>query len=46
MKFLLEMLIRPFLLLFVLGCICLPARFAVMKWMKDGKLKRILLSRV
>jgi hypothetical protein len=31
------------MLLIVLGLICLPARLAVQKFMKDGKLKRLLL---
>ena len=42
----LAMALRPFLLLLVLGCICLPARMAIQRWMPDGKLKRLLLLRV
>jgi hypothetical protein len=38
--------LRPFLLLLVLGLICLPVRLAVKRWMPDGKLKRLLLSPV
>jgi len=43
MSVFLAQLLKPFLLLAVLGCICLPARLAVQKWMRDGKLKRLLL---
>lgn len=42
----LAMALRPLLLLVVLGCICLPARMAVRRWMPDGKLKRLLLLSV
>ena len=42
----LAMALRPPLLLVVLGCICLPARMAVQRWMPDGKLKRLLLLSV
>jgi len=38
--------LRPFLLFFVLACICLPVRYAVIWWMPEGKLKRLLLRRV
>ena len=38
--------LRPFVLL-VLGVLILaPARIAVERYMKDGKLKRLLLTRV
>lgn len=39
----LSLLLKPFILLVLFGLICLPARMAVRKWMKEGKLKRILL---
>lgn len=39
----LAQILKPFVLLVVLGLICLPARLAVQRWMKDGKLKRFLL---
>ena len=32
--------------LILFGLICLPARLAVQKYMKDGKLKRLLLTRI
>lgn len=38
--------LRPVLLFFILACVLLPVRFAVMKWMPEGKLKRLLLLRV
>jgi hypothetical protein len=37
---------RAVLLLIVLGLICLPARLAVQRFMKEGKLKRLLLRPV
>lgn len=39
------LLIKPFISLFFLGLICLPARFISMK-LPDGKLKRLLLRPV
>jgi hypothetical protein len=36
----------PLICLFVFVCICLPARVAVMKWMPEGKLKRLLLTSI
>jgi len=42
----LAQLLKPFVLLIVLGLICLPARLAVERWMKDGKLKRLLLRKL
>lgn len=38
--------LRPFALLFLLGCVLLPIRFAVMRWMPDCYLKRLFLIRV
>lgn len=43
MSWLLAQLLKPFALLLLLGGICLPARMAVQRWLKDGKLKRLLL---
>jgi len=43
MTFAIAMLLRPFALFILLACICLPARFAVIRWMPDGRLKRLLL---
>lgn len=37
------MFFRPLVSLIVLGLVCLPARFAVRRWMKPGRLKNILL---
>jgi hypothetical protein len=42
----LSLILKPLILLALFGLICLPARFAVMKWMPEGKLKRILLFTV
>lgn len=36
-------LLRPIGALILFGCIALPGRFLVQKYMKDGKLKRFLL---
>lgn len=44
MSFFLGLLLRPIILFILLACICLPARFAVMKWMPEGRLKRLLLT--
>jgi hypothetical protein len=40
---LLSLVLKPFIALLVFGLICLPARLAVHRWMRDGKLKRLLL---
>lgn len=40
------MLLKPFVALVILGLICLPARLAVMRWIPEGRLKRILLFHV
>ena len=42
----LAVLFKPLAALVVFGFICLPARMAVRKWMKDGRLKRLLLRRI
>jgi hypothetical protein len=39
-------LLRPVFLFVVLACVLLPARYAVIKFMPEGRLKRILLLRV
>lgn len=44
MTFAIAMLLRPIALFILLACILLPIRFAVIKWMPEGKLKRILLT--
>lgn len=38
-----SLLLKPFILLIVAVCICLPARLAVQKFMRPGKLKDFLL---
>jgi hypothetical protein len=38
--------LRPFAALVLFGLICLPARLAVQKYMRDGAFKRLLLKRV
>lgn len=37
------LIIRPIVFLVVFGLICLPIRFAIRRYMRDGKLKRLLL---
>jgi hypothetical protein len=39
-----SLLLKPFVALIVFGLICLPVRLLVHRWMKDGKLKRLLLG--
>ena len=39
-------IIKPFVALFVFGLVLLPARLAVRRFWPDGKLKRLLLTRV
>lgn len=38
------MALRPFVLFFVLAFICLPVRFAVKRFIPEGRLKRLLLT--
>lgn len=38
--------LRPFVLFFILACVLLPIRFAVMKWMPECRLKRLFLLRI
>lgn len=40
------MFLRPFVLLLVVVLVLLPVRYAVARWMPDGRLKRILLMKV
>ena len=42
----LAMLIRPVLLFVILACILLPARYAVIWWVPEGRIKRLLLFRL
>jgi len=46
MKFALAMLVRPLLLLILAAVVLIPARLAVQRHMKDGRLKRLLLRRI
>lgn len=38
--------LKPLFLLAVFGLVLIPARLAVQRFMKDGKLKRLLLKRI
>lgn len=40
------LLVKPFLLLILFGCIALPGRIAVQRYMREGKIKRLLLYRI
>ena len=40
------LLIKPLVALVLFGLIALPARFAVKRWLREGRLKRILLFRI
>ena len=40
------LLLRPLGALIMFGCIALPGRIFVQKYMKEGKLKRFLLLRI
>jgi hypothetical protein len=39
-------LLKPFGALILFGCIALPGKLLVQRYMKDGKLKRLLLTRI
>lgn len=45
-NFALAIFLKPFVLFVLAACVLYPARRAVMKNMKEGKLKRLLLFRV
>ena len=38
--------LKPFVALLLFACFGIPARLAVQRWLRDGKLKRLLLFRV
>lgn len=40
------LLLKPLAALVFFGLVLLPARLAVIRWMPEGKLKRLLLRRV
>ena len=42
----LALILKPFALLLLFGVICLPGRLFVQRFMKDGRLKRLLLKRI
>lgn len=42
----LALLLRSFVAFVVLAFICLPARMAVIRWMPEGRMKRLLLRPV
>lgn len=46
MSFAIAMLLRPFAALVLFGLVLLPIRLAVMRWLPEGKVKRVLLLRV
>jgi hypothetical protein len=46
MSFALALFLRPFALFFILACVLLPVRYAVIKWFPEGRIKRLLLLRV
>jgi len=46
MSFAIAMLLRPFALFILLACVLLPIRFALMRFMPEGRLKRVLLRPV
>lgn len=46
MTFALAILLRPLALFFVLACVLLPVRHAVIRWVPEGRMKRVLLMRV
>lgn len=46
MEFAIAAFLRPFVLLVLALFILAPARIAVERFMKDGKIKRLLLTRV
>jgi hypothetical protein len=44
--FVIAILIKPFAMLALCALVLVPARMAVQRKMKDGKLKRLLLRRI
>ena len=42
----LALILKPFALLFLFAFICMPGRLLVQRFMKDGRLKRLLLKRI
>lgn len=46
MAFAIAMVLRPIALFILLACILLPIRYAVIKWMPEGRMKRLFLIKV
>lgn len=44
MSWYMALLLKPFIALVIFGLVCLPIRLAVQRWMKNGDLKRLLLT--
>jgi len=40
------MFLKPLVLFLVLACVLLPIRYAVIKFCPEGKVKRLLLTRI
>jgi hypothetical protein len=45
-SWLIALLIKPLVALLVIGLIALPLRMAFQRWFPDGKIKRLLLTRI
>lgn len=45
-NFVMALLLKPFVLLVISVVFLIPGRLAVQHWMKDGRLKRLLLRRI
>ena len=43
-SWLLALIAKPLAAFILLGCILLPARFAIIKWFPEGSIKRLLLT--
>jgi len=43
---LVAVILRPLIILVVLGLICLPVRMAAKRWLPEGRIKSILLKPV
>lgn len=46
MSFAIAMVLRPVALFVLLACVLLPIRYAIIKWMPEGRLKKLLLTPV
>ncbi len=43
---LIALFIKPFVAFLVLAVICYPIKLAVVRFMRDGRVKRLLLTRI